>query len=142
MGHAQILAGGQQVLDALRYQRAERDLEGIAADVDIVAQAGAGMQVDAVTADTDAVIKLLGGIEAFALLDADMFFQHGELGEDAAGFAHIDILRHAVACADDIRSQPQAWITVALSVRSGALRSASNTERKNSTACIRAAQPA
>ena len=60
VGHAQVLAGGQQVLDPPRDQGAERDLERQRADVDVVVAAGAGVQVDPVAADADAVGERLG----------------------------------------------------------------------------------
>ena len=59
MGHAQILARRQQVLDPLGYQRSQRNLEGVAADIDIGAQACARMQIDPIAADADAIRKWL-----------------------------------------------------------------------------------
>src|SRR6266508_3867974 len=52
---ADILAGWQQIFDAHRDQGAERDLEGPAWYIDIGAQAGAGVQIDAIAADADAI---------------------------------------------------------------------------------------
>jgi len=50
VGDAEVLGGRQQVLDALGNQRAQRDLEGQRADVDVVVSPRGGMQVDAVAA--------------------------------------------------------------------------------------------
>ena len=60
VGRPQVLAGRQEVLDPPRDQGTERDLERQRADVDVVVAAGAGVQVDPVAADADAVGERLG----------------------------------------------------------------------------------
>ena len=50
-----VLRARQQVVDPHRDQRAERDLERRAGDVDVGSPAGRGVQVDPVLADPDAV---------------------------------------------------------------------------------------
>ena len=48
MSRPQVLAGGQQVLDALGYQSAQRNLERQGADVDVIDAASAGVKVNPV----------------------------------------------------------------------------------------------
>ena len=60
VGRPQVLARRQEVLDPARDQGTERDLERQRADVDVVIAAGAGMQVDPIAADADAVGERLG----------------------------------------------------------------------------------
>lgn len=55
MRRADILVGWNEVLHALRDQRAERNLEGAGRHVDVIVAAGRWMQIDAIHADADAV---------------------------------------------------------------------------------------
>src|SRR5579864_5222651 len=48
MGHAQVLAGWKEVLDALGNERTERNLEWQRAHVNVVVSSATGMQVDPV----------------------------------------------------------------------------------------------
>jgi hypothetical protein len=85
---AQVLARGEQVLHALWNKRPEWNLERQRGDVDVVLPARAGVQVDAVEADADAVVELLGGFGvlsgSLAGVDADVVFRDGESRADPA----------------------------------------------------------
>ena len=106
---AEILARGEEVLDALGDQGAQGDLEGERSDVDVVLSAGARVKVDAVVADADAVFELVGDLRVFARglarVDADVVFRDGELRADAAGFADVRVVREAVRLADDVGAE-------------------------------------
>jgi hypothetical protein len=52
---SEVLAAGQDILHADRNHRAERDLEGPAADVEIRSTRRARMQIDPIAADPDGV---------------------------------------------------------------------------------------
>ena len=124
VGRAQVLAGRQQVLDPARDQGAERDLKRQRADVDVIVAAGAGVQVDPIAADADAVGEWLGrnvlpssGLAAG--LGADVLLEHGELGLDPPRFADVGGLGQAVLGADQVGPEPQA-LPAGLAVGSGA----------------------
>ena len=51
----QVLATRQQVLNPLRYQRTERNLEGQGTDIDIVVSTRARMKIDAVASESNGV---------------------------------------------------------------------------------------
>src|SRR4051812_10516337 len=72
---ADVLGSWQQILDPHREQGAERYLKRITADVNVCSRGGAGVQVDAVGADADAVVELRGAVEAVSLFDADVLFK-------------------------------------------------------------------
>src|SRR5919112_1613376 len=108
VGSPQVLAGRKQVPDANRDQGAERDLEGPAAHIHVVAIRGAGMQVYAVGADAHAVVEVLGSPRVAPYLNADVLLQHRELGIDASALAHVDALREAVPGPDDVGTKTQA----------------------------------
>ena len=55
MGNAQIFTGWQQILDPLRQQGAQRNLERPGRNVHRIAVSGAGVQVNPVAADTDRI---------------------------------------------------------------------------------------
>ncbi len=57
VGGADVLAGGDEVTEALGDHRAERDAERQGAQVDVVVAAGRGVEVDAVVADADGVVE-------------------------------------------------------------------------------------
>ena len=61
VGGADVLAGGEEVLDPARQKRAERDLERARGEIDVVVAAAAGVQVDVVAADADRVGERRGG---------------------------------------------------------------------------------
>ncbi len=113
MGGSDILAGGQHVLDPLRDQAAQRNLERPVGDVDIVARRGGGVKVDAIGADADAVEELLGALQPFAGIDADMVLGHREQRLDAAAFADIGGNRQAVERAHHASRRLQPAIAVA-----------------------------
>ncbi len=46
-------------------------------------------------------------------LDANVLFQHRELGPDAATLAHVDLLGEAVARTDDVGTKTQATVPCA-----------------------------
>ena len=124
VGRAQVLAGRQQVFDPTRDQGAQRDLKRQRADVDVVVAAGAGVQVDPIAADADAVGERLGlnvlclqGLTAG--LGADVLLEHGELGLDPPRFADIGGLGQAVLGSDQVGPQPQA-LPAGLAVGPGA----------------------
>ena len=50
-----VFAGRQQIRHAYRQQRAQRNLKRQRRDVDVVVAAGAGVQIDPVIADADAI---------------------------------------------------------------------------------------
>src|SRR5918995_263066 len=108
MGSSQVLASRQQVPDAHRDQGTERDLERPAAHIHVAASGGAGMQVYAVGADAHAVVKGPRSSRPASRLDADVLFQHRELGQDAAAFAHVDMLCEAVSGTNNVGTKPQA----------------------------------
>ncbi len=56
---AQILARRQQVLDSARDQGTQRDLKRQRADVDVVVAARAGVQVDAITSNSNTIVERL-----------------------------------------------------------------------------------
>src|SRR5829696_860460 len=113
VGSPQVFAGRQQVPDANRDQGAERDLEGPAADIHVAASCGAGMQVYAVGADTNAVVEVLGSSPPVSCLDAHVLLQHRELGPDAAALANVDMPGEAVAGTDDVGPKTQATVPCA-----------------------------
>ena len=57
---AEVLAARQQVLDADRDHRAERDLERPAAEVEVAGAADARMEIDPIAADPHRVVEQLG----------------------------------------------------------------------------------
>src|SRR5690606_17664661 len=126
-GDSEVLAGRQEVFNALGQQRAQGDLERQGADVDVVVPSGAGVQVDAVAADTDRVRKgrgahLLAARPGLlhARLGADVLFEDGELGPEATAFPYVRVLGHAVFRPHNIGTEPQPLPTAA-SVGSGRL---------------------
>jgi hypothetical protein len=54
VGRADRLARADEVLHPLRHERAERDLERVAGEVEVGVAAGRRVQVDPVRADADA----------------------------------------------------------------------------------------
>src|SRR3954454_3911654 len=88
-----VFAGSQKIFDAFRNERAERNLKRERADVDVVGAACRRVQIDAVAANADAVGKDFGrdvggrGSLGSAHLRADVLFEDGEFGLDAAGLA-------------------------------------------------------
>ena len=59
------------------------------------------MEIDAITADAHGVSEMLGD-RFLAGGRADVLFEHGELGADAARLADVGIHGHAVLSADDV----------------------------------------
>ena len=57
MRNAEVFARGQQILHALGQQRAQRNLEGQGADINVVVPTGARMQINPVTPDADGIRK-------------------------------------------------------------------------------------
>src|SRR5438067_3090784 len=60
VGRADVLARGEEIRDALRQERTQRDLKRQRGDIDVVIAAGAGMQINPVITDAEAVEKRLG----------------------------------------------------------------------------------
>src|SRR5215210_1376584 len=102
VGSPQVLAGRQQVPDANRDQGAERDLEGPAADIHVVASCGAGMQVYAVGADAYAVVEVLCSPHPASRLDAHVLLQHRELSPDTVALAHVGMSGEPVSGTDNV----------------------------------------
>src|SRR5215211_220315 len=96
-----------------RDQGAERNLEGPAAHIHVAASCGAGMQVNAVGADTNAVVEVLGSSRSVSRLDAHVLLQHRELGPDAAALANVDMPGEAIAGTDDVGPKTQAPVSCA-----------------------------
>jgi hypothetical protein len=69
--------------------RAEWDLERVRRDVEIAAAGRGGVEVDAVGADPDRVLELLGRASAGTSVDADVLLEHGDDAADAPTFADI-----------------------------------------------------
>ena len=115
---AKILAGRQQVFDALRNQRAERDLERQRTDVYVIVTARARVQINPVAADAHGVGEILRRdvVLRFAQrlrprVRADVLFEDREFGFDPPALADVGILRQPVLRADNIGPQPQALPT-------------------------------
>src|SRR6476661_431358 len=110
---ADVLAGRQQVLHPLWNQCPEWELEWVAADVNIVPQARAGVKIDTVTPDADTVRKWLRADARMPCFDPNVLLEDGQLGPDPSRLANIDVLGQAILGADDVRSQPQFRVPVA-----------------------------
>ena len=63
------------------------------------------MKIDAITAHPNGVVECLGPDQVTACLDANMLFQDGEFGLDAAAFADIDVLGQPIGSAYYVRTQ-------------------------------------
>jgi hypothetical protein len=106
MGDTQTFAGGQEVVQSLRKQCAQRDLERIRRDVQIPTPGRAGMEVDSVTADADSVRESLGAIGVRTSFHSYMCFQHGQLSGDPAAFPNVRLRRQAVFSTQHLRTEP------------------------------------
>ena len=76
VGDPETLAGGQQVVQALGNQGAERNLERVGRDVEVAPAGGSRVQVDPLATDPDGVRERLRPIDAGSGLNADVGFQH------------------------------------------------------------------
>src|SRR5690606_28314999 len=96
VGRAEVFGGGEEVFHAFGNQRAEGNFERKGADVDVVVAAAGRMEVGPVAADADRIVESGGGDGIFgqsgfghAGFGANVLFENGEFGLDAAGFADV-----------------------------------------------------
>ena len=107
---AEALAGRDQVLEPLRDQRGERQLERAAGDVEVGVPAGRRVQVDPVVADPHGVGDRRGAVRA-AHVERDVLLDHRAQRRDPPRLAHVRRLREAVGrVADDVAAQPQPGV--------------------------------
>ena len=115
MRRADVLARGEQVVDAPRNQCAQRNLKRQRTDVNVIVAAGAHMQVDAVRPDANRIRKWLGGQllggniqHPAARLGANVLLEHRELRLNAARLPDIWRFCQAIGCPDDVWPEPQS----------------------------------
>lgn len=132
VGDAEVLAGGEEVSQALGDEGAERNLEGQAGDVDVVFAGGAGVEIDAVVADADGVGEEFRGLAGLEFVDgqlgaesrggADVVFGDGEEGFDPAGFAKVGGHGEAVICTGDFRDEIEVGVALAFIIEARGFR--------------------
>ena len=106
---AEVLPARQQVLDAHRDHRAERDLERPAAEVEVAGAADAGMEIDPVAADPHRVGEQLGAVGPQRM--RDVLLEHGELGAQPPRLPHVRRGREPVRrAADDVAAEAQPGV--------------------------------
>jgi hypothetical protein len=106
VGSAEALAGGDEIVDAHRQQRAQRNLErtGARAQPDVL---GPGtVDVDRIPAHTDRVGEVLRPRPRLAV-DGDVLLEHRAERADAPALADVRMLGQPVGAAHDRRREPQ-----------------------------------
>ena len=97
---AKALSGRQHVVEPLRQQGTQRDLERVGRDVEIPPTGRARVEINPVTANPDRVREGLGAIGAGSSLHSNMGFQHGEFSGDAAAFSNVSRRCQAIGGAE------------------------------------------
>ena len=92
--YPQILAAGEQILDADRNQRAERDLERPAPKIEIPGTADARMEIDPVRANARSVGEEFRAIRPQRV--RDMLLDDRELSPDSTRFSNVRSLSESV----------------------------------------------
>ena len=102
-----FLPPGSRFSTRTGIMRAERDLEGPAAEVEVAGAADARMEIDPVAADPHRVVEQLGAVRPERM--RDVLLEHRELGAHPPRLPHVGRRREAVRrAADDVAAQAQA----------------------------------
>src|SRR5688572_8846735 len=103
IGHvscAEILTGGNQVIDTHRKERTKRDLKWASLKINVIVARGRRVQVDRVAPNSDGIRKLrrahllLGNAGTLRnCAQSHVLFEDGELSADATRLADVRIFR-------------------------------------------------
>jgi hypothetical protein len=102
VGRAEVLVAGQQVRHPPRQERAERDLERTAADVEVALALRGRVQVDPVQPDAHGIEERLRVGVGAAQVRCDVLLDHPEHRQDAARLADVRVFGEPVRGADHV----------------------------------------